>query len=308
MKKGWVSRDETEIKNDYTSIISNDLYADEVKALSPNAKALYYGTLSVYHYLKGSYKISNGHSRKFLQIFEQNPLLIDDNLDEYISGIRNLLFTAISLGDYNDVLKNIDRLLSLDVKTDILKAKVFAAAYLPRLIVYNITGQHDKAAMLVEEIERSILRYCNQLSQTDVLYLRFNAACVYFKIRDFHKALHFLSLIINSPEARSMPDIYANALLLNIIVQYELEAYDLLPYILRSTYLFLLKQKRLYQFEKIVLSFIRKLSDVPKAGMTDLLEQAKAEFLALAESNPYEKYAMEHLGFLKWLDTKIDRA
>jgi len=95
---------------------------------------------------------------------------------------------------------------------------------------------------------------------------------------------------------------------LNIIVQYELEAYDLLPYILRSTYLFLLKQKRLYQFEKIVLSFIRKLSDVPKAGMTDLLEQAKAEFLALAESNPYEKYAMEHLGFLKWLDTKIDRA
>lgn len=307
MKKGWVSRNESEIKNDYTSIIDNELYAGENKALSANARALYYGTLSVYYYLKGEFYTSNEHSKKFIEVFEQAPYLVDDNPDEYIAGIRNLLFTSISLGNYDQVMENIARLKALNVKTEILQARVFTAAYLPELIVCNITERHDKARSLVGEVEQNIQLYRDHLSPSDILYLRFNAACVFFKIRDFKEALRFLSLITNSTEARSMPDIYANALLLNIIVQYELEAFDILPYILRTTYLFLLKQKRLYQFEKIVLSFIRKLTDIPKAGMAGLLKQAKTEFLALADSNPYEKYAMEHIGFLKWLDTKIDR-
>ena len=89
------------------------------------------------------------------------------------------------------------------------------------------------------------------------------------------------------------------------MVHSELDNADLLPYILRSTYRFLLKQQRLYTFEKRVIEFIRNLPNVSSKEIISAYKKLKLDLIKLSR-DPYEKKAMNFFGFINWLDTKIN--
>jgi len=307
LRKGWLTRSAEEIKKEYTPIINNKAYDSESSPTSLRAKILFNNTQSVYYYLKGDIEKSNIYSQKLLEIFDNHPEMIESNTDDYISGLNNLIYTSIRSGNYQEAGESIGKLKSINPISIGLKAKIVGAAYLPEMIIYNSSGRIDAAILLVPEIEKLISGNEKYMTQRDVLYLYYNCACIYFKTGDFRKTSHYLARILNSTDIMLLPDVHANARTLNLMVQYELEEFEHLQYMLRSTYRFLLKQERLYEFEKNVLGFIRKLTDVQGSGVLSLLRQLQDELMKLAKVNSYEKYAMEYFGFTDWLASKIQK-
>lgn len=307
LRKGWFTRSEEEIKKEYTPIINNDAYNSESEAISLKAKILFHNTQSIYYYLKGDTRKSDIHSKKILEIFEKNPAMIESNSDDYISGLNNIIYSSIRIGDFNEAGELIGKLKSINPKSLGLRAKIVGAAYLPEMIIYNSSGRMEEAIAMIPEIEKLISGYGKYMTQRDILYLYYNCACIYFKTGDFKKTSHYLVRILNSPDIMMLPDVHANARILNLMVQYELEEFELLPYILRSTYRFLLKQERLHMFEKNVIGFIRRLTDVPRSGVVPLFKQLQDELSKLSANNPYEKYVMEYFGFTDWLASKIQK-
>lgn len=304
MKKGWFPRSTEEIKQEYDPIFENPIFEGPEKALSEQAKILFHNTVSAYLHLKGDNENSYKHSKESEKTLKENSFLIDNNQEDYISCLSNLIFTSMFLGKYQETFEYINILKKINPRSKVLQAKIITSAYLPEIISYNINGYIDAGLKLVSDIEVKLKSYENLIHPREVLYLKYNFACLYFKAGEFKKSSHWLFMILNDSAINLLSDLHTKAKILNLIVQSELDKNDLLPYILRSTYRFLLKQQRLYEFEKMVIDFIRKLPDVSTKEMKTAYIKLKTELIELSK-NPYEKKAMDFFGFVDWLEKKI---
>lgn len=307
MQKGWFPRSPEEIKLEYDPIISQPIYENESKALSVQAKMLFHNTISAYFHLKGDTEKSYTHSKKSEKILNENASLIDNNQEDYISCLSNLIFTSMFLGKYEETFQCINILKKTKPRSKSLQAAIITSAYLPEIISYNINGYIDAGLKLIPEIENKLQSYENHIHPREILYLKYNFACLYFKANEFKKSAHWLFVILNDSSINFLPDLHTKTKILNLMVQSELDSVDLLPYILRSTYRFLLKQKRLYKFEKKVINFIRNLPNVSSKEITAAYKNLKLDLLELGK-DPYEKKAMDFFGFINWLDRKVDLA
>lgn len=305
MKKGWFPRSQEEIQNEYEPIIQDPVFEKEENALSLHAKMLFHNTLSAYFHLKGDNEMSYSHSKKAENIFMENSLLIESNQEDYISCLSNLVFTSMFLGKYQETFKYIGVLKQMKLRSKALQARLITSAYLPEMVSYNISGNLDAGIKLVLEVTPKLTESGHLLPQRDILYLQYNFACIYFKAQQYKKSSQWLFTILNDKGIDFLPDLHTKARILNLMVQTELNNQDLLPYLLRSTYRFLLKQQRLYQFEKIVLNFIRRLPDIAPSDIRDGYKILHAELIELSK-NPYEKKAMDFFGFINWLNAKIN--
>ncbi len=80
---------------------------------------------------------------------------------------------------------------------------------------------------------------------------------------------------------------------------------SLLNYLFRSAYRILKKRNRLFQFERLVLNFIRDTGKVVnKRSLKESFITLKSEFEAL-EKIPSERVIFQYFDFIAWLDSKI---
>lgn len=95
-----------------------------------------------------------------------------------------------------------------------------------------------------------------------------------------------------------------DAKILYLILHFELGNADLLPYVIRSTYRFLLHRKRLYAFERCVLRYLRLLSSVPdKQQLQEWFCKLYAEVREIAH-DPIEKNFLRRSEYLYWLEKR----
>ena len=69
--------------------------------------------------------------------------------------------------------------------------------------------------------------------------------------------------MLNTKGLDESEDIYAFAQLLKVILHYELDHLDLLPYITKSSYRCLRKKGRYYETERTVLIDLKKIATKP---------------------------------------------
>lgn len=79
-------------------------------------------------------------------------------------------------------------------------------------------------------------------------------------------------------------------------------------YVVKSTYRYLFKRKRVYKFETLVLNFIRKqgLNKNFYKESRDSLKDLKREAGKLLK-DPFEKNVFQYFHFLAWLESKIEK-
>jgi hypothetical protein len=131
---------------------------------------------------------------------------------------------------------------------------------------------------------------------------------IYFGCRKYEESLEWLNKLLNETTLGVREDIQVTARLTNLILHYELGNYDLLPYLLRRTYSFMLKRKRLHKLEKILLQFIGKLlrtNPLVKKEIIALFAEIKTALEKLIH-NPDEAMVLtEYFDYISWLESKI---
>ncbi len=304
MRKGWFPRSTEEIQKEYDPIMAHPIFENEENALSLQSKILFHNTFSAYFHLKGDNQKSYSHSKEAEKILSENIFLIDINQEDYIACLSNLIFTSMFLVKYQETFQYINILKNINPRSKMLQAKIITSAYLPEIISYNINGNIDAGLKLIPEVVNKLLLYESHINPKEILYLKYNFACLYFKAGEFNESSHWLFKILNDSAINYLPDLHSKARILNLMVHSELKNDDLLPYVLRSTYRFLLKQKKLYKFEKRVIDFIRNSSNVSSKNTIASFKSLKLDLIELSK-DPYEKKAIDFFGFINWVDKKI---
>jgi hypothetical protein len=289
------------------------LMGDELLNIPPSqlpfqAQLRYHQIWAMYYYIQ----------RNRLLEYEQNKLLIDllDSNDSYKQENPNTYIGIYSR--YTNLVRTCEPEKYLDTIVQINK--------FPKTLVHDrsraeahvffITSSND---MLYYMGNREFEAIYNKLPELNKLYKQYQAytethftstyyyKCAYICIAldKNQEALKYLNLIINNLGEQARPDIYAYALILRVLVHYNLENWTLLPYIASSAHLLLKKRKQFNNSEKLLLKFIRKASFTLNAKQRkEILNELYTELNRIIDQ-PLERQILNYFEFRIWLQAHI---
>jgi hypothetical protein len=116
--------------------------------------------------------------------------------------------------------------------------------------------------------------------------------------------------IVNSHDQNFREDIYIFSRLFSIIIHYELGNYELIDYLVKSTYRYMLKKKKERGIEpmteKVFLKYMRKIAryyDKPKKVQQAFEDMYKE--LSETLKDPNEQIALRYFDFPEWAKNKM---
>lgn len=313
-RKGGYARNDEE-KKIVESILNNPLIKGKDTAKSRSAAATCYyiqGLCSVVNY---DYATSYQKFSRVVEIFEENENLITEIPVQYIRSMGNLLFCHLENREFDlffDALEKIRGLENQKGFTSVdIKKKLFCLTYNAELLAYDLLGDYEKGVAIVDEILAGIEQFHSNISKEEEILFYYNISYIFFGANQLKNSLRWINKVLNDNEQNLRQDIYGFARLFSLVVHYELQNYDLLDYMIKSTMRTYQKKRkefvRGYEFEAVFLKYLKKIA---RAGEEDfkakkLFTELKQELLLVIDDN-YEKVVLKYFDYLSWIDSKID--
>ena len=313
-RKGGYARNDKE-KSMVQDILDHPLIKGKNTALSKTAAASCYYIQGLCALVQYKYEDSFEKFSRVVQIFEENPHLIIEIPKHYIRALNNLLFCYLDKNDYDSFFELISKIRKLEdtpgfVSTDI-KLKIFSSTYNAELIAYDKMGDYEKAINIVDNILGGIENFGQQISKEEEIIFYYNIAYSYFGVDQWKNALKWINKMLNDNEQHLRQDIFSFSRLFSLIIHFELEHYDLLEYMLKSTNRFYNKRRneigREYKVENLFIKYMKKLSKAAnnREKSKELLTDLQKEMLSTI-TEPYEKVALGYFDFLGWIEAKLN--
>jgi hypothetical protein len=277
-----------EIKRELNEILNHTLLTSEKQALSYPAVVTYFHILAdLYDNLKKENEAFQCRKR-LIKVMEEHPSYINEYVTNYIVSICNLMGTCLVLKLYTELEYYIAKLRALE------KAYPKKIFYNDRLFIllgpstYELRmrigkGEFGMGIQNIAEIEKGLKEFSKILSKEDGLHFFYLIAYAYFGAGKFNEALIWINKILNDRDIDRNSRLYVKSKIFNLIIHFELENFDLLDYLIRSTYRVFEKSSYLGREEKIIVRFLRRLSD--DSGMAQLRASFE-EFLRLIKTAP----------------------
>lgn len=290
----------------FKKIMDEPLLRDEKGALSFFAEALRLNTSVVYYEKVGDYENSHKCAEKIVALFEERPFFINKRMNSYLSALSNLFVLQKGLKKYDECRRTIEKFNSVTPPSKKAEITLFINSGQAQLNLYNDTGSFEEGLAAIPAIEAKLREYAGSISKSDEMVFYFNIAHICFGAGKYGDSLNYINKIINN-ETYARFDILYYSWLLQLIIHFELNNTEYLPYLIKHTYRFLLNHKKLYELEAIILKFLRRASNTPNND-TLLFEfsKLKTQLIHLKE-RPGERTMFEAFDLVCWLDSKIKR-
>jgi hypothetical protein len=297
-------KDEVEVK----AFLERELPPDANKQKGFYEGLYYYQSMNWYAFIRQDFLQHYRYSKKWVEIFDRYPEMIEVETAHYIKGLHNLMASYFDLQKAKDLAETIDRFEKFSrrksvVHNDIYKILCFQYLYQAKINLHFLEGSFNEGIRLVPRLEEQLQTYESYLDRHRVLVFYYKIACLYFGSGKFEKAITYLNKIIHwKTDLRN--DLQCYARLLHLIAHYELGHFNLLEYLIKSVYRFMAKMENLSGVEEAMFQFLRKsFSLQPKElspAFKTLLKEVKKY-----ESDRFESRAFIYLDIISWLESKI---
>lgn len=188
-----------------------------------------------------------------------------------------------------------------------LSLRIFTISYNGEFALNHATGNFDASAKLADEVRIRLRDLDDKVSKEQNILFSYNQAYTYFGIGDYKKALSTLNEVLNDNEQRLRQDIYSFARIFNLIIHLELENYDFLEYVIKSTNRYLSKHDRDYEIENVVIKHLRKLAkSMNLTQRNEILSKMKTEVSELMKDQQ-ERVILDYFHLPAWIDSKLNK-
>jgi hypothetical protein len=273
---------------------------------------------SMCYYIKGLCAATNRNYDDSFQFFnrtreilDNNPKIKEDSAQRYVMTLFHLLRCYIDNKDFDQARQMIVDLRNLGEQksfssTDI-SIKIFSNSYNQELNLLHKMGEFEKSVELISEIDKKTSLIREKISKEQELLFLYNKAYSFFGVGEFKKALSYLIEVLNDNEQNLRQDIYSFSRLLNLIIHFELENYDYLEYVIKSTNRYLSKYEKDYKIEDVLIKNIRKLSkSLNQIVQIEIFEEMKKEVEKLLKDH-HEQVLLEYFDINAWINSKLNK-
>jgi hypothetical protein len=246
-----------------------------------------------------------------IDLFENNESIISEMPVMYLSAHGFLTRYYTLKGQYHMTDKIIDKLEQLmfhQVYTSPdLQMQVFAKYATNKLMFLSYTGQYEKALEYIPDVTKGLKYYEERFNTDDLLFLEYTIAINYYGNNLLNKCLAHINKIINHPKGNNLKEVVRMARLLNLIIHYELNNTELLPYLYKSTLRFFTLLPSTHKYETHFLEFYKKYALAKRVTNKQELLSELEQQLREVFKNPYSAYILEYFDFFAWIDAKRHR-
>lgn len=311
--KGTV-RDEKDLK-ELESIIEHPLLKDEKKAISYNTNYSFLYLYSNYFSAKEDYKNAYSYCNKLVKLIEANPEQIVKNPQSYLLALNHLLVILKELRLFDEFELVLKKMKQVQSKTIHFQARAFSYIFIHEWNLLFYTTQYKKCIDLIPFLEDGLKKFDNQITSDVKMMFYFNVFYGYFVLSEYSKAIKWLNKILNDRRTEIRQDIKNFAMLVNIVLHYEMNDEDLLEYLIRNAQRLLDKNKSAHKFELLVISCIKKLlktdSQSEKRKLfiqlrNKLLFANLENYLIAFSRGASETVILNNFDILAWLESKIE--
>jgi len=247
---------------------------------------------------------------KVKEILDNNPLIREDLPKRYILTLSSLLRLQIDTGRIDEALEMIKLMRSFAKKpafsSDDIVLRVFKSTYLAEMRIYEKQGEFEKAVNNIDDVVKGLEENSGKINKEQELLFLNTISTIYFGAGMYKESLQWLNRVLNDNEPNLRQDLYSYARLFNLVVHFELGNYDLLEYIIKSTYRYLSKRQRDHDLEVVILNYMKKLI---RGAQSSDLKETFLEFRAeLSEqiSRHNDQIILDYFDFMVWIDSKIN--
>ncbi|HXB40710.1 MAG TPA: hypothetical protein VNZ49_09220 [Bacteroidia bacterium] len=287
-------------------LMNSPLLKNENRALSFEAKAYFFQTLSIYSRLTGNSQKSYEYRKLLNTHWEAHPQFIEESPIGYIPVLQNLVNIQVDLKKYRELSETIEKFRNVKVRTGTVKQLIFLSYYPVKIVYHNNTLQ-QKDSYFIPEAEEEFAGFEEKLDLSHNLMFYYLFSWNYFLQEDYKKSLMYINRILNHPRSDVRIDLHCFARIFNIMTHYELGNMDLLEHLCKSARRFLIKNNRLNEFEEAMLVFFRKLAvcynETIKAK--NLFKDLKNKLESI-QKKEFESSLFGYFNFFAWTESKIE--
>jgi hypothetical protein len=309
-RSGGFTRNEKE-RMVVADIANHHLIKGKNTALSSKAASICYYIKGLCAATNRNYADSYQFFNRTKEILDNNPFIRVDVSQRYLMALIHLLRCYIDSKDYGKARDLINEIRSLEGEKGFnsidIAVRIFGNSYNQELVLLHKLGEFENSVKLIPKIEKERQKFEDKLSKEMEILLTYNSAYSYFGVGDYKKALQYLNIVLNDNEQNLRQDIYSFSRIFNLVIHYELENYDFLEYVIKSTNRYLSKQERDYVIEITCIKYIRKLAKTHDSiGKLELFEEMENEVKELLKDEN-ERVILEYFDLPAWIHSKLER-
>lgn len=242
---------------------------------------------------------------------DNNPKIKEDSAQRYLMTLAHLCRCHIENHDFEvsrNLIDEIRELKSLKGFNSMdIEVKIFFNSFNLEMRLMQVSGEYEKSELLLENFEKQVSNYQEMINKEQDVLFNYNHAYIYFALGDYKKALGYLNNVLNDNEQNLRQDIYSFARVFNLILHYELQNYDFLEYVIKSTNRYLNKQERTLQVETTLIRFLKKLSKVQNETSKNKIFTAFHQELESLLKDENESVLLEYFNILAWIKMNLEK-
>ncbi|WP_456376451.1 hypothetical protein [Lutibacter sp.] len=253
--------------------------------------------------------LSYKYSQKWVDLFENKPIMKKHNSVFYLKGVNYLLESLYLIKHktkFNKVLENLNfdiqnKNIAINENTNTLTFLYYSQN---KLNLYFLEGRFNKGIDYVKKLLEEIKQFEAKIDAHHIMVFYYKIACMYFGAGKNEECIFYLEKIINNKELKMREDLLCFTRVLNLVAHYDAGLdYDIDKLII-STYKFLLKMNDLHEVQRKIILFLKNLSNIYPQDLHKAFIKLHSE-LKVFENHPYEKRSFLYLDILSWLESKI---
>ena len=308
LKTGYVKNEKESIE--VTEYFNNRLPKVNIEELGFREKLWLYKAYLWYSFLMQDFLNCYKYASKWVNLFYQNPSMINLNPVFFLKGNNYLLESMFFLRNKPKFVKKLEDFKSIVsnpkfTKNENVSTLIFLYTNFHNINQHFIDGSFEYGLELIPEIENELMLYSSRIDPHHKMVFYYKFASLHFGAGNNKSCITYLHKIISNKSLSMREDLLCFARVLNLVAHYEAGLDYHLETLLRSTYKFLIKMNDLHEVQKEMIKFIRGLQDIYphdlKNAFRNLLRQLKTY-----ENHPYERRAFLYLDIISWLESKIE--
>ncbi len=287
-----------------------NLQVDRQKITGFYQRLYLYQSYCWYAFIRQDFLMYYRYSKKWVDLFNNEPMMITVETGHYIKGIHNLLTANFNLRNYkqfDNYLARFERFTFSKVASrhDNFRMQAFVYLTSARINQHLMKGTFDEGLKLVPAVEKGMDEFSMYIDRHRVLVIQYKTALLYFGNGNYEISIDHLQKIINGPVDIRI-DLQCYARLLHLMAHFEMGNDDIIESLIRSVFRFMSRMENLTVVEEEIFKFLRnnvyESAEQLKPGLKKFLQRIK-QF----EKNRFETRVFSYLDIISWVESKVDK-
>jgi len=261
-----------------------------------------------YAFIRQDFLMYYRYSKKWVELFKNEPLMITVETGHYIKGMHNVLTANFDLRNYrqfDNYLAIFERFTFSKVANhhDNFRMQAFVYITSAKINQHLMKGSFGEGLKLVPAIEKGLKEFSLYIDRHRMLVIQYKTALLYFGNGNYEASIDHLQKIINGPVDMRI-DLQCYARLLHLMAHFELGNDAIIESLIRSVFRFMSRMENFTVVEEEMFKFLRnnvyESAEKLKPGLKKFLSRIK-QF----EKNRFETRAFSYLDIISWLESKV---